>query len=44
MRSLTFGLALSELILTGAYSMMDLTRLGYVRVVENEPYPEQGIV
>ena len=38
------GFALSELILTGAYSMMDLTRLGYVRVVENEPYPEQGIV
>ena len=38
------GCALSELILDGAFSTMDLTRLGYGRVARNEPYPELGIV
>ena len=38
------GLALSELILDGRYSTMDVTRLGYRRVIDNAPYPEQGIV
>ena len=38
------GCALSELILDGAYSTMDVTRLGYDRVANNEPYPELGIV
>jgi FAD-dependent oxidoreductase domain-containing protein 1 len=38
------GCALSELILDGRYSTMDLTRLGYARVADNEPYPELGIV
>ena len=38
------GCALAELILDGAYSTMDVTRLGYARVSRNEPYPELGIV
>ena len=38
------GLALSELILDGRYSSMDLTRLGYQRIKDNDPYPELGIV
>ena len=38
------GCALSELILGGKYVTMDLTRLGYLRVANNEPYPELGIV
>ncbi len=38
------GCALSELILDGAFSTMDLARLGYARVANNEPYPELGIV
>jgi len=38
------GLALSELILTGHYETLDLTRLGWDRVVRGEPYAEQGII
>ena len=38
------GRALSELILDGGYESIDLTRMGYRRVVENRPYPELGIV
>lgn len=38
------GCGLAELMLDGAFSTMDLTRLGYSRVANNEPYPELGIV
>ena len=38
------GKALSELILTGHYETLDLTRLGWDRVVRGEPYAEQGII
>jgi len=38
------GLALSELILKGRYSTMDLERMSYQRVLDNKPYPEKGIV
>lgn len=38
------GLSLSELMLTGRYETMDLCRMSYQRVVDNEPYPEQGII
>jgi glycine/D-amino acid oxidase-like deaminating enzyme len=38
------GLALSELILGGRYETLDVARLGYQRVVDDEPYPELGIV
>jgi glycine/D-amino acid oxidase-like deaminating enzyme len=38
------GAAMSELILNGKYSSIDLTRMSYKRVVENEPYRERGII
>jgi glycine/D-amino acid oxidase-like deaminating enzyme len=38
------GLVLSELILDGAYSTMDLERMSYQRVLDNTPYREQGII
>jgi glycine/D-amino acid oxidase-like deaminating enzyme len=38
------GRAIAELIVHGAYRTIDLARLGYARVVANEPYPERGIV
>ncbi len=38
------GLALSELILNGRYSTMDLERMSYRRIVNNEPYKEKGII
>jgi glycine/D-amino acid oxidase-like deaminating enzyme len=38
------GLALSELILDGAYSTMDLEPMSYQRVLDNTPYREQGII
>lgn len=38
------GRAIAELIVEGCYRTIDLARLGYARVVANEPYPERGIV
>ncbi|MDH3741210.1 MAG: FAD-binding oxidoreductase, partial [Hyphomicrobiales bacterium] len=38
------GLALSELILDGAYKTLDLSAFGYRRVPAGRPYREQGIV
>ena len=38
------GLALSELIIDGAYSTIDLERMSYQRVVDNTPYREKGII
>ena len=38
------GLAVAELLLDGGYQTMDLTRLGYQRVIAGEPYPELGII
>ena len=38
------GLALSELILDGHYSTIALDRMSYQRVLEDEPYPELGII
>lgn len=38
------GRAIAELILHRHFQTLDLTRLGWKRVVNNEPYPEQGIV
>jgi glycine/D-amino acid oxidase-like deaminating enzyme len=37
------GRAIAELLLTGAYQSIDLTRLGYERVEQAAPYPEIGI-
>jgi FAD-dependent oxidoreductase domain-containing protein 1 len=38
------GRALSELILDRRFTTLDLTRLGWRRVAQGEPYPEQGII
>jgi glycine/D-amino acid oxidase-like deaminating enzyme len=38
------GRALAELITKGRYETLDLSRMGYQRVVENEPYAETGIL
>jgi len=37
------GRALGELILDGGFQTIDLTRMGYQRVLDNEPYAEAGI-
>lgn len=38
------GLALSELILEGQFSTMNLERMSYQRVIDNIPYKEKGII
>jgi FAD-dependent oxidoreductase domain-containing protein 1 len=38
------GRAVAELILHGGYRTLDLTRLGFERVAEAQPYPEEGIL
>lgn len=38
------GLALSELILDGQFSTMNLERMSYQRVINNVPYKEKGII
>jgi len=38
------GRAIAELIVRGRYETLDLTRLGYRRIVENSPYRERGIL
>jgi FAD-dependent oxidoreductase domain-containing protein 1 len=38
------GRAVAELVTTGSFQTLDLSRLGYDRVVRGEPYPEAGIL
>lgn len=38
------GRALAELIVKGRFETIDLTRMGYQRVIDNAPYREQGIL
>ena len=38
------GMALTELILEGHTSTIDLAKMSYQRVLENKPYREQGII
>ena len=38
------GRAMAELILTGGYETIDLTRFGWRRIADGEPLPEQGII
>ena len=38
------GLAIAELIVRGRFETIDLTRLGYSRILQNEPYAEEGIL
>ena len=37
------GRALAELAIHGSFQTLDLSRMGFARVVDNEPYPEIGI-
>lgn len=37
------GRALSELVITGEFQSLDLTRMGFERVLDEKPYPEIGI-
>jgi FAD-dependent oxidoreductase domain-containing protein 1 len=38
------GRAIAELVVHGRYETIDLTRMGYQRVLDNKPYPESGII
>ncbi|WP_048437820.1 FAD-binding oxidoreductase [Caenimonas sp. SL110] len=38
------GRAIAELVVHGSYQTLDLTRLGYERVEQNQPYRETGII
>jgi glycine/D-amino acid oxidase-like deaminating enzyme len=38
------GRALAELVVAGRFETLDLSRLGYRRVLEGAPYPETGII
>ncbi len=38
------GRALAEMLLDGRYETIDLTRLGWARVVAHRPLPERGII
>jgi glycine/D-amino acid oxidase-like deaminating enzyme len=38
------ALAIAELIVRGRFETLDLTRLGYARILENSPYAEEGIL
>jgi FAD-dependent oxidoreductase domain-containing protein 1 len=38
------GRGIAELIIQGRYESIDLTRLGYERVLQNAPYRERGIL
>jgi FAD-dependent oxidoreductase domain-containing protein 1 len=38
------GRAIAELILHRRFQTLDLTRLGWRRITNNKPYPEQGII
>lgn len=43
MHALGVGRGLAEHITTGAYQTIDLTNLGYQRIIDQQPYPELGI-
>jgi glycine/D-amino acid oxidase-like deaminating enzyme len=38
------GRAIAELIVSGAYRTIDLTRLGYQRIAEAAPLPERNVI
>lgn len=43
MHALGTGRALAELIISGEYATLDLSRMGYQRIIDDHPYPEHGI-
>lgn len=44
MHSPAVGRALAELVTRGRYETIDLSRMGYQRVLDNAPYAENGII
>ena len=44
MHASAVGRALAELIVKGRFETIDLTRMGYQRVLDNAPYRETGII
>ncbi len=44
MHAPAMGLAIAELVLDGRFAAMDLSRLGYQRVINNAPCREKGII
>ncbi len=38
------GRAMAELLLTGGYETIDLTRFGWQRIADAAPLPERGII
>jgi FAD-dependent oxidoreductase domain-containing protein 1 len=38
------GRALAELLLDGGFRTIDLSRFGWKRIPDNQPYPERGII
>lgn len=38
------GRALAELVLHGGYQTIDLSRLGYQRIADGQPYTERGVI
>ena len=43
MHALAVGRGLTELIVQGSYQTLDLTRMGYQRILDDQPYGEEGI-
>ena len=43
MHALAVGRGLTELITEGGYSTLDLSRMGYQRVLDDRPYGEEGV-
>lgn len=43
MHALAIGRGLAELITRGGYQTLDLSRMGYQRVLDGQPYPEEGV-
>jgi hypothetical protein len=44
MHSPAVGRALAELIMKGRFETIDLSRMGYRRVLDHAPYRETGII
>jgi FAD-dependent oxidoreductase domain-containing protein 1 len=43
MHALGVGRGLSELVLHGQYQTLDLSRMGYQRILDGERYGEEGV-
>ena len=43
MHALAVGRGLTELIVQGSYQTLDLTRMGYQRILDDQPYAEEGV-